>query len=127
MAALVPCVCREFERKFGIIDSGKLAILAYGKLGSSELMPTSDLDLVIIYDAPQNVESSGGLRSLPPAPYYTRLAQRIFSALTVRTSEGELYEVDLRLRPSGAQGPTATSIQAFEKYQFNEAWAWEHL
>ncbi|MDE0800580.1 MAG: bifunctional [glutamine synthetase] adenylyltransferase/[glutamine synthetase]-adenylyl-L-tyrosine phosphorylase [Rhodospirillaceae bacterium] len=127
IAALVPCVCREFERKFGIIDSGKLAILAYGKLGSSELMPTSDLDLVIIYDAPQNVESRGGLRSLPPAPYYTRLAQRIFSALTVRTSEGELYEVDLRLRPSGAQGPTATSIQAFEKYQFNEAWAWEHL
>lgn len=127
IAALVPCVCREFERKFGTIEDGNLAILAYGKLGSSELMPTSDLDLVIIYDSPQNVESSGGARSLPPATYYTRLAQRIFSALTVRTSEGELYEVDLRLRPSGEQGPTATSTEAFEKYQFNEAWAWEHL
>lgn len=127
IGALVPCVCREFERKFGTVKGGKLAILAYGKLGSAELMPTSDLDLVIIYDSPNNVESSNGARSLPTATYYARLAQRIFSALTVRTSEGKLYEVDLRLRPSGKQGPTATSVEAFEKYQLNEAWAWEHL
>jgi len=127
ISGLVPCVCAEFEDKFGKIEGGNLAILAYGKLGSAELMPTSDLDLVIIYDSPQNAESNGGTRSLPSATYYSRLAQRIFSALTIRMSEGKLYEVDLRLRPSGEQGPTATSIEAFGKYHFNEAWAWEHL
>lgn len=124
---LVPEVCREFEEKFGTIPGGDLAILAYGKLGSKELTPTSDLDLVVIYDCEDGLMSEGGPKSLPASAYYARLTQRIMSALTVLTAEGRLYEVDMRLRPSGDQGPLASRLDAFEKYQAKEAWVWEHL
>lgn len=125
--ALVPEVCREFEYKFGTIAGGDLAVLAYGKLGSKELTPSSDLDLVIIYDCDGELVSDGGPKSLPASAYYGRLAQRIMSALSVLTAEGRLYEVDMRLRPSGDQGPLASSLDAFQKYQLEEAWIWEHL
>lgn len=125
--SLVPAVCEEFETKFGRIPGGDLAILAYGKLGSKELTPSSDLDLVIIYDCEDAEVSEGGLKSLPASAYYARLAQRINSALTVLTAEGRLYEVDMRLRPSGDQGPLACRLDAFQKYQVEEAWIWEHL
>lgn len=125
--ALVPEVCGEFEEKFGTIAGGDLAILAYGKLGSKELTPTSDLDLVVIYDCDGELMSEGGPKSLPASSYYARLTQRIMSALTVLTAEGRLYEVDMRLRPSGDQGPLASRLDAFEKYQTEDAWIWEHL
>ncbi len=125
--SLVPHVCKEFAIQFGEVEGADLAILAYGKLGSSELMPTSDLDLVFIYDSPITAESSGGRRTLPASVYYMRLAQRIISALSVLTAEGRLYEVDLRLRPSGEQGPVASNLEAFCKYQLEDAWVWEHL
>ncbi|MDG2243844.1 MAG: bifunctional [glutamine synthetase] adenylyltransferase/[glutamine synthetase]-adenylyl-L-tyrosine phosphorylase [Rhodospirillaceae bacterium] len=125
--ALVPHVRDEFASQFGQIQEADFAILAYGKLGSSELMPTSDLDLVFIYDSPTNSESSGGRRTLAASVYFMRLTQRIVSALSVLTAEGRLYEIDLRLRPSGDQGPIASSLEAFSKYQHEDAWIWEHL
>jgi [glutamine synthetase] adenylyltransferase / [glutamine synthetase]-adenylyl-L-tyrosine phosphorylase len=125
--SLVPVVTKEFESRFGVIKSSSLAILAYGKLGSGELMPSSDLDLVIIYDAKADAHAVETDRSLPASAYFIRLAQRIVSALTLMTSEGRLFEVDLRLRPSGAQGPFASNLESFKKYQSSEAWIWEHL
>jgi glutamate-ammonia-ligase adenylyltransferase len=125
--AIIPIVWTEFKQKFGTVENGSLAVLAYGKLGSGELMPTSDLDLVIVYDAPHNASATGTDRSLPASAYFIRLAQRIVSTLTAMTSEGRLYEIDLRLRPSGDQGPFATSCESFEKYQLSDAWIWEHL
>ena len=97
-----------------------------GKLGSREMSATSDLDLIMVYDA-QGAENSAGDRPLAVSTYFARLTQAVLSALTVPTSEGALYEVDMRLRPSGRMGPVATSINAFKEYQMNEAWTWEHL
>jgi [glutamine synthetase] adenylyltransferase / [glutamine synthetase]-adenylyl-L-tyrosine phosphorylase len=125
--SLIPHVCKEFEKQYGILEDGNISILAYGKLSSKELMPTSDLDLVIIYDSPIDSKSTKGERSLPASAYYIRLAQRIVSSLTVLTAEGRLYDLDLRLRPSGEQGPLACSFEAFQKYQQEDAWIWEHL
>ena len=125
--ALTPHVLSEFESKFGIIEHGEICIVAYGKLASMELTPTSDLDLVFLYECPHESISKKGERPLPASSYYTRLTQRILSSLSVQTSEGRLYEIDVRLRPSGDQGPLASSIESFKKYQLNDAWTWEHL
>ncbi|MGB5066615.1 MAG: glutamine-synthetase adenylyltransferase, partial [Albidovulum sp.] len=86
----------------------------------------SDLDLIVIYDA-DGQETSAGPRPLAARPYYARLTQSLVTALTAPMPSGRLYEVDMRLRPSGRQGPVATSLQAFQDYQMNEAWTWEHL
>jgi glutamate-ammonia-ligase adenylyltransferase len=103
-----------------------MAVIAMGKLGSAEMTAGSDLDLITIYDA-QGAEASGGPKPLPPTTYFPRLTQALVGALTVPTAEGRLYEVDMRLRPSGRQGPVATSLGAFAKYQAEQAWVWEHL
>ncbi len=86
----------------------------------------SDLDLIVIYDA-DGVDASDGPRPLAARPYYARLTQAMVTALSAPTAEGRLYEVDMRLRPSGRQGPVATSIDSFGTYQMTEAWTWEHL
>lgn len=124
---LVPHVTAEFARQHGEISDGKLAIIGYGKLGSYEMTPTSDLDLVVVYDAALDATSKGTARPLPAAAYYMRLSQRIVTAFTSLTSEGKLYAVDMRLRPSGDKGPLATSLEAFTKYQMHDAWTWEHM
>jgi len=124
---LVPHVAAEFARQYGEIPDGKLAIIGYGKLGSHEMTPTSDLDLVVVYDAALDAYSKGTTRSLPAAAYYMRLSQRIVTAFTSLTSEGKLYAIDMRLRPSGDKGPLATSLEAFTKYQMQDAWTWEHM
>ncbi|MHB1206618.1 MAG: bifunctional [glutamine synthetase] adenylyltransferase/[glutamine synthetase]-adenylyl-L-tyrosine phosphorylase [Rhodospirillaceae bacterium] len=129
---LVPRVHDEFARQHGrVADSGTtdagLAVLAYGKLASGELTPSSDLDLVLIYDAGADAASTGGPKSFPASPYYIRLAQRVTTAFTALTGEGSLYTVDLRLRPNGDKGPLATSFEAFAKYQTEDAWTWEHM
>ena len=105
----------------------RYALLALGKLGSRELTATSDLDLILVYDAPQGAESRGGPRALPASTYYARLAQRFINALTALTSEGALYEVDMRLRPSGNSGPVASSLAAFQRYHRESAWTWEQM
>ncbi|NRA41446.1 MAG: bifunctional [glutamate--ammonia ligase]-adenylyl-L-tyrosine phosphorylase/[glutamate--ammonia-ligase] adenylyltransferase, partial [Pseudomonadales bacterium] len=101
------------------------AIIAYGKFGGIELSHSSDLDLVFIYDADDFAQTDGD-KSLDNRTFFTRLGQRILHIMNTRTMLGQLYEVDMRLRPSGGKGLLVSSIQAFEKYQRQSAWTWEH-
>jgi glutamate-ammonia-ligase adenylyltransferase len=87
----------------------------------------SDLDLILIYDAPDDSAGSEGARPLPASTYYARLAQRLIGAITAPTGEGRLYDVDMRLRPSGEAGPIATNLAGFLRYQRESAWTWEHM
>ena len=100
-------------------------IIGYGKLGSIELGHNSDLDLVFIYDANRNDQTDGD-KSIDNETYFIRLGQKIIHILTTRLASGVLYEVDVRLRPSGRSGMLVSSLEAFEKYQLNNAWTWEH-
>ncbi|WP_338048613.1 bifunctional [glutamine synthetase] adenylyltransferase/[glutamine synthetase]-adenylyl-L-tyrosine phosphorylase [Phaeovibrio sulfidiphilus] len=127
LSALLPRVKAEFARAHGRVPGGEVALLAFGKLGSREMTAGSDLDLIVIYDVPPDSEGSDGERPLDPARYYTRLTQRLVNAITAMTGDGPLYEVDLRLRPSGNKGPLATSLDAFVRYQSEGAWTWENL
>ncbi|MEM1383799.1 MAG: bifunctional [glutamine synthetase] adenylyltransferase/[glutamine synthetase]-adenylyl-L-tyrosine phosphorylase [Pseudomonadota bacterium] len=126
LTALYPRVLAEFARRHGPPPGRGLAVVAMGKLGTREMTATSDLDLITIYDAGA-AEASDGPRPLPPATYYPRLTQALVAAVTAPTAEGRLYEVDMRLRPSGRQGPVAVSLATFERYQRERAWVWEHL
>ncbi|MEM9010927.1 MAG: bifunctional [glutamine synthetase] adenylyltransferase/[glutamine synthetase]-adenylyl-L-tyrosine phosphorylase [Pseudomonadota bacterium] len=126
LRGLLPHVVAHLAERHGPPPGRGAAVLALGKLGSREMTATSDLDLIIVYDA-AGVEASEGRRPLPAATYYARLAKALISAITVPTAEGALYAVDMRLRPSGRQGPVAVSLSGFESYQREEAWIWEHL
>lgn len=117
----------ELQRRHGKVKGGKVALLAMGKLGSRELTAGSDVDLILLYDHDADAEESDGDKRLAPSQYYIRLTQRLIAALSAPTAEGVLYEVDMRLRPSGNKGPVATHISSFGKYQRNEAWTWEHM
>ncbi|MFO0992374.1 MAG: bifunctional [glutamine synthetase] adenylyltransferase/[glutamine synthetase]-adenylyl-L-tyrosine phosphorylase [Hyphomicrobiales bacterium] len=117
----------DIKSRHGAIPGGRVAILAMGKLGSREMTASSDLDLILIYEAPDSVELSDGKRPLSSNQYFTRLTQRLISAITAPTAEGVLYEVDMRLRPSGNKGPVATSLAAFTVYHRESAWTWERL
>ncbi len=91
--------------------------IAMGKLGGREMTAGSDLDLIFVYEVPAHVEISDGPKPLPVIVYYARLAQRFISALTTPTAAGTLYDVDMRLRPTGNKGPVAVSLQfVFERY-----------
>jgi glutamate-ammonia-ligase adenylyltransferase len=116
-----------FAREHGVVPGGQAIVLALGKLGSREMTATSDLDLMLIYDFQSERPQSDGRSSLHAVQYYTRIAQRLISALTVATRRGLLYEVDMRLRPSGGKGPVATQIGSFIAYQTSEAESWEHM
>jgi glutamate-ammonia-ligase adenylyltransferase len=98
-----------------------------GKLGGREMTAASDLDLILVYDFDPEAPQTSGSRPLAPAHFYMRLTQRLISALSSATAEGTLYDVDMRLRPSGQQGPVATQLTSFIDYQAKEAWTWEHL
>ena len=111
----------------GHIRGEQTAIVALGRLGAREMTATSDLDLIVIYDFDQDDPQSDGKRPLYGAQYFARLTQRLISALTVQTNYGVLYQVDMRLRPSGRSGPLATQIDGFMSYQEREAWTWEHM
>ena len=124
-ALCAPCVA-EFARKHGAPPGRGAVVLGMGSLGAGRLNAGSDLDLIVIYDA-DGAEASDGPRPLATRPYYARLTQALVTALTAPMAEGRLYEVDMRLRPSGRQGPVATSWPAFRSYQQGEAWTWEHL
>lgn len=101
------------------------AVVGYGKLGGWELGYSSDLDLIFLHDCPMDAMTDGE-REIDGRQFYLRLAQRIMHLFSTRTSSGILYEVDARLRPSGAAGMLVTSAEAFADYQKNEAWTWEH-
>jgi glutamate-ammonia-ligase adenylyltransferase len=126
LSALWPEVVAEFAIKHGPPPGRGAAIMGMGSLGARALNASSDLDLIVIYDA-GGAEASDGRRPLAAGPYYARLTQAMISGLTVQMTGGRLYEVDMRLRPSGNQGPVATSLTAFQDYQRNRAWGWEHL
>jgi [glutamine synthetase] adenylyltransferase / [glutamine synthetase]-adenylyl-L-tyrosine phosphorylase len=126
LTALWPVVVEGFEAKHGPQPGRGAVVLGMGSLGSGRLHARSDLDLILIYDA-QEVENSGGPRPLQTRTYYARLTQALLTALTAPMAEGRLFEVDMRLRPSGRQGPVATSLASFTSYQQYEAWTWEHL
>ena len=101
------------------------AVLGYGKLGGWELGYSSDLDLVFLHDCPDDAETDGE-RVIDGRQFYLRLAQRVMHLFSTRTSSGILYEVDARLRPSGAAGMLVSTFSAFDEYQRSEAWTWEH-
>lgn len=117
----------ELQRRHGKVKGAKSALLAMGKLGSRELTAGSDVDLILLYDHDKDADESDGEKPLAPSQYYIRLTQRLIAALSAPTAEGVLYEVDMRLRPSGNKGPVATHIESFGKYQRTEAWTWEHM
>ena len=119
-------VAAHFAEKHGVPPGRGAVVLGMGSLGAERLNAGSDLDLIVIYDA-DGVEGSDGRRPLASRLYYSRLTQAMITAITVPMSEGRLYEVDMRLRPSGNQGPVATGWASFQDYQSNDAWAWEHL
>ena len=124
---LLPLVLAEHERRYGKLRGGGLVVVALGKAGSQEMMAGSDLDLMLVYDHPEAAGESNGRIRLPASQYYARAAQAMVAALTVPTRDGKLYEVDMRLRPSGNKGPVAVSLPAFERYHRESAWTWERL
>ena len=127
LAKLLAVVAEEVGLSAGNIDHGRCVVLGLGKLGGFEMTAGSDLDLMLIYDHPETALQSDGAKPLSPSQYYARLTQRLVTALTAPTAEGSLYEVDMRLRPSGSKGPLAVSLKSFESYQTSESWTWEKM
>ena len=126
LGALFPLVAGEFARRHGAAPGRGAVLIGMGSLGARLLNAGSDLDLIVIYDS-AGQESSDGQKPLAARPYYARLTQAMITAVSAPTAAGRLFEVDMRLRPSGRQGPVATSVQSFRDYQMTEAWTWEHL
>jgi glutamate-ammonia-ligase adenylyltransferase len=127
IGAALDAVTAGFAIRHGRIPGARVALLGMGKLGSQELTAGSDVDLILLYDHDPDADESDGEKPLAPAHYYSRLTQRLIAAVSAPTAEGVLYELDLRLRPSGNKGPVATHIEAFRKYQREDAWTWEHM
>jgi [glutamine synthetase] adenylyltransferase / [glutamine synthetase]-adenylyl-L-tyrosine phosphorylase len=127
VARLQDAVEAEMIRAHGRVPGGAASILAMGKLGGREMTATSDLDLILVYDFNANALQSNGARPLAPSQYYARFTQRLVMALSAPTAEGLLYDVDMRLRPSGQKGPVATQLSSFISYHDQEAWTWERL
>ena len=117
---------QDFVRKYGKVEGADATILAMGSLGAGLLNSDSDLDLILIFNTDPEAMSDGQ-KSLACRQYFSRLTQALITALNAPTAHGRLYEVDMRLRPSGRSGPVATSLVGFEAYQRHEAWMWEHL
>ena len=113
------------KRLDGSVATGDFIILGYGKLGGIELGYSSDLDLVFIHDTDSSADTDGQ-KVITGGEFYARLAQKMISLLTTATSAGQLYEVDMRLRPSGNAGALVSSVKAFTDYQQQQAWTWEH-
>ncbi|HMO29117.1 bifunctional [glutamine synthetase] adenylyltransferase/[glutamine synthetase]-adenylyl-L-tyrosine phosphorylase [Enterovirga sp.] len=116
-----------FEGEHGKAPGGHLAVLGLGRLGARNLTPTSDLDLVVLYEFNEKKRTSDGDRPLDSVVYHLRLTQRLVAALTVPTRRGRLFEVDLRLRPAGSKGPIATQFKGFLAYHDGEAELWEEM
>jgi glutamate-ammonia-ligase adenylyltransferase len=127
IAGLLPKVEAALAATAGHIPGAGFVVLAMGKLGGREMTASSDLDLVFVYDVPAGTEASDGPRPLSPSLYFARLAQRLIAALTTATAAGTLYEVDMRLRPTGNKGPVAVSLKSFAEYHATESWTWEHM
>jgi glutamate-ammonia-ligase adenylyltransferase len=124
---LLPPVLADFAARFGRVRGGAMAVVALGKAGGREMMAGSDLDLMFIYDHPEGVTESRGARAMAVSQWFVRLAHAYVAALTAPGVEGQLYAVDMRLRPSGNKGPVAVSLAAFRRYHAEDAWTWERM
>jgi glutamate-ammonia-ligase adenylyltransferase len=128
LAALLAPVLADFARRYGRVRGGALAVVVLGKAGGREMMAGSDLDLMLVYDHPEGVtESARGPRALPAGQYFARAAHAYVAALTAPGADGQMYAVDMRLRPSGNKGPVAVSLPAFRRYHAEAAWTWERM
>ncbi|VTU06745.1 bifunctional glutamine-synthetase adenylyltransferase/deadenyltransferase [Actinobacillus indolicus] len=130
IGAVVNIAWRQISQRFGTpehltYDEKDFAVIAYGKLGGIELGYNSDLDLVFLHNAPEQSETIGGKKSISSHQFYLKLAQKINGIFNLNTSAGVLYEVDMRLRPSGEAGLLVSTFNAYDHYQKNEAWTWE--
>ncbi len=123
---LFDAVRHEFEKRHGVVPGARVALLAFGKMASREMTARSDLDFIMLYDLEKSEESDGE-KPLAASQYFARLTQRLIAAVSAPTSEGVLYEVDMRLRPSGNAGPLATRLAGFIQYHHESAWTWEHM
>ncbi|HFB2048968.1 MAG TPA: Bifunctional glutamine synthetase adenylyltransferase/adenylyl-removing enzyme [Hyphomicrobiaceae bacterium MAG_BT-2024] len=120
-------VLKELATHHGKFSSGGISLIAMGKMGGHEMMASSDLDLIAIYDSNVLDTYSDGARPLSISHYYSKFTQLLINAFTTPTKEGILYKVDMRLRPSGQRAPIATELSGFIDYQLNHAWTWEHM
>ena len=135
IVGMLPHIQAEFAERHGKVKGGALAVVALGKLGGREMLPGSDLDLILIYDHAAGTEMSEGKakrghpapRPLPVSQYFTRLAHQVIAGITAPGPGGKLYEVDMRLRPSGSKGPVAVSLSGFQRYHAEDAWTWERM
>jgi [glutamine synthetase] adenylyltransferase / [glutamine synthetase]-adenylyl-L-tyrosine phosphorylase len=133
--ALLAPVLADFAARFGRVRGGAMAVVALGKAGGGEMMAGSDLDLMLIYDHPEEVTESRpigrgvghGARILPASQWFVRAAHAYVAAVTAPGMDGQLYAVDMRLRPSGNKGPVAVSLGAFRGYHAADAWTWERM
>lgn len=116
-----------FAADHGLVAGAEAVVLGLGRLGAGELTPSSDLDLMLLYDRPDEAEASDGRRPLDPVTWHVRFTQRFVAALTVPTRRGTLYQVDMRLRPSGNKSPAATQFEGFTAYHEGEAEIWEEM
>jgi glutamate-ammonia-ligase adenylyltransferase len=129
-ALIRACLARVeaiFVAEHGRLPGGRRAVLGFGKLGSREMTASSDLDLVVVYDFDPDSPESDGAKPLHASVYYGRLTQRLIAALSAPTRRGKLFEVDLRLRPSGNQGPVAARLSTFRAYHAEHAEIWENM
>ena len=126
LQTLTAATVAEFEKAHGKIARSELIILALGRLGGEALTHASDLDLILLFNGDHLAESDGP-RVLGATQYFNRLTQRVIAAMSVATASGALYEVDTRLRPSGADGLLCASVKSFAQYQRDDAWTWEHM
>jgi len=126
LIALGSAAKREFEERHGQFPGGELLVLGLGRFGGYSLTHASDLDIIYLHTAAGGGVSDGA-KPLGPNDYFNRLASRVTAALSVPTAAGPLYEVDTRLRPEGAKGMLTVSLDAFKRYQREQAWTWEHM
>jgi glutamate-ammonia-ligase adenylyltransferase len=127
LSALLAPVLADFASRFGRVQGGAMAVVAMGKAGGREMMAGSDLDLMLVYDHPDGVSTSRGDRGLPVSQWFVRAAHAYVAAVTAPGVDGALYEVDMRLRPSGNKGPVAVSLGSFQRYHAESAWTWERM
>jgi glutamate-ammonia-ligase adenylyltransferase len=125
--ALLPRVLEDFSARYGQVPGGGMALVLMGKAGGREMLPRSDLDLMIVYDHPENVTESDGERHIAASQWFIRAVHAFVAALTAPDAGGPLYAVDMRLRPSGNKGPVAVSLGAFRRYHAENAWTWERM
>jgi [glutamine synthetase] adenylyltransferase / [glutamine synthetase]-adenylyl-L-tyrosine phosphorylase len=126
LAGLYPFTLRDFEKGNGRLAKSQMAIVALGSFGGRELTFTSDLDLVLLYDARAGARTEGK-KPVSASHYFIRLGQHFLTALSANMASGKLYDVDLRLRPSGRWGPLVVTLKAFAEYQRGAAWTYEHM